>query len=141
MCNRLIYANIIWCFQAVSHRSTNHVRRRLTTTIEPQAIYSRWHGVQSYRNDRSGTLPSLKRAHIKVWPHRKRTAAANCDLCTRREGFRTVLHKIASSPSNRRRADAADQSSSRRTAESFVLFTDLPGGQLGMAEEFTEKSA
>jgi hypothetical protein len=55
------------------------------------------------------------RSYIKVRSHRKRTAAANCDLWPRREGFRTVLRKIASSPSNRRQADAADQSSSRRT--------------------------
>jgi hypothetical protein len=47
----------------------------------------------------------------------------------RREGFRTVLRKIASTPSNRRRADAADQSRSRRAADSCVVETDLPGGQ------------
>ena len=50
-----------------------------------------------------------------------------------------LLCKTASSPSNRRRADAADQSRSRRAADICVLETDLPGGQCGMAEEFTEK--
>jgi len=44
-----------------------------------------------------------------------------------------------SSPSSRRRADAADQSRSRRAADICVLETVLPGGQYGMAEEFTEK--
>jgi hypothetical protein len=33
----------------------------------------------------------------------------------------------------------ADQSRSRRAADICVLETDLPGGQYGMAEEFTEK--
>jgi len=50
-----------------------------------------------------------------------------------------VLCKTASSPSNRRRADAADQSRSRRAASICNLGTDMPGGQCGMAEEFTEK--
>ena len=59
----------------------------------------------------------------------------------RREGVRTVLCKTASSPSNRRRADAEDQSRSRRAADICVLETDLPDlpdGQYGMAEEITE---
>jgi len=76
---------------------------------------------------------------VRVRPHRERAAAAGSDLCPRREGVRTVLCKTASSPSNRRRADAADQSRSRRAADICVLETDIPGGQYGMAEEFTEK--
>jgi len=76
---------------------------------------------------------------IRVRPHRKRAAAAGSNLCPRRECFRNVLRKIASSPSNKRRADAADQSRSRRAVDSCVLETDFPGGQYGMAEEFTEK--
>jgi len=47
----------------------------------------------------------------------------------RREGVRTVLCSTTSSPSNRRRADAADESRSRRAADICVLETDLPGGQ------------
>ena len=43
------------------------------------------------------------------------------------------------SPSNRRRTDAAGQSRPRRAADICVLGTDLPDGQYGMAEEFTEK--
>ena len=35
-------------------------------------------------------------------------------------------------------ADVTDQSRSRRVSDVFVLETDLPGGQQGMAEEFTE---
>jgi len=54
-------------------------------------------------------------------------------------GSRTVLCKTASSPSNRRRADVADQSRSRWAADIRVLETNLTGGQYGMAEEFTEK--
>jgi hypothetical protein len=42
-----------------------------------------------------------------VRPHSKRAAAAGSDVCPRREGVRTVLYTIASSPSNKRRADAA----------------------------------
>jgi len=68
-----------------------------------------------------------------------RAAAAGSDLCSRREGVRTVLCKTASSPSNRRRADATDQSRSRRAADICVLETDLPGGKYGKEEEFTEK--
>ena len=77
---------------------------------------------------------------LKVRPHRKRAAAASSDLCPRREGVRTVLRvsKIASSPSNRRRADAADQSTSRGAADICVLETDLPSGQFGMEEEVSE---
>jgi len=76
---------------------------------------------------------------VRVWPHRKRAAAAGSDLCPWRKDLRTVLRKTASSPSNRRRADVADQSRSRRAADICVLETDLPGGQYRMAEEFTEK--
>jgi len=76
---------------------------------------------------------------VRVRPHRKRAAAAGSDLCPRREGVRTVICKIASSPSNRRRADASDQSRWRRAVDICVLETDLTGGQYGMAEEFTEK--
>ena len=47
--------------------------------------------------------------------------------------------KTASSPSQRRRADAADQSRSRVAADVCVFETDLPGGQYGMTEELTEK--
>ena len=47
------------------------------------------------------------------------------------------VRTIASSTSNRGRADAADQSRSRRAADICVLETGLPGGQYGMAEEFT----
>ena len=79
------------------------------------------------------------RGRFRVRPHRKLAAAAGSDLCPRREGFRNVLRKIASSPSNRRRADAADHSRSRRAADSCVLETDLPDGQYGMVEEFNEK--
>jgi hypothetical protein len=43
---------------------------------------------------------------IRVWPHRKRAAAAGSDLCPRQKGLRSVLRKTASSPSNRRQADA-----------------------------------
>jgi len=74
-----------------------------------------------------------------VRAHRKRAAAAGSDLCPRRESVRTVLCKTASSPSNIRRADAADQSRSWRAADICVLETGLPGGQYGMAGEFTEK--
>jgi len=49
--------------------------------------------------------------------------------------FRTVLHTTASSPSNRMRTAAADQSRPQRTAASCVLQTDLPCGHHGMAEE------
>ena len=49
------------------------------------------------------------RDKIQVRPHRKRAAAAGSDLFPRREGVRTLLCKIASSPSNRRLADAADR--------------------------------
>jgi len=49
--------------------------------------------------------------------------------------FRTVLHTIASSPSNRMRTAAADQSRPQRAAASCVLQTDLPCGHHGMAEE------
>jgi hypothetical protein len=76
---------------------------------------------------------------FKFQPHRKRAASADRDLCPRREGVQTVLCKTASSPSNRRRADVADQSRSRRAADTCVLERDLLGGQYGMAEEFTEK--
>jgi len=82
---------------------------------------------------------SLSEDFLRVRPHRKRAAAAGSNLCPWREGVRTVLCKIASSPSNRRQADAADQSRSRRAADICVLETDLPGRQYGMAEEFTEK--
>ena len=58
---------------------------------------------------------------FSVRPHRTGAAAADSGLCPRREGPRTVLRKIVSSPSNRRRADAADQSRSRRAADSSVL--------------------
>jgi hypothetical protein len=58
---------------------------------------------------------------IRFRPHRKRAAAAGSDLCPRREGVRTVLHKTALSPSDRRRADAADQSRSRRAADICLL--------------------
>jgi hypothetical protein len=74
-----------------------------------------------------------------VRPHRKRATAAGSDLCPRLEGFRTLLCKTASYSSNRRRTDAADQSRSWRAAGICVLETDFPGGQCGMAEEFTEK--
>jgi hypothetical protein len=67
---------------------------------------------------------------LRVWPQRKRAATAGSELCLRREGVRTVLCKIVSSLSNRRWDD---------TADICVLETDLPGGQCGMAEEFTEK--
>ena len=40
----------------------------------------------------------------RVWPHRKRPAAAGSELCPRREGLRTILRKTASSPSNRKTA-------------------------------------
>jgi len=76
---------------------------------------------------------------LRVRPHRKRAAAAGSDLCPRREGVRILLCKIASSPSNRRRADAADLSRSQRVADICVLETDLPEGQYRMAEKFTEK--
>ena len=75
---------------------------------------------------------------IKVRPHRRWAAAAGNDQCPWREGFRTVLWKIAVSPSNRRRAEATDQSRSQRAADICVLETDLPGGQDGMGEELTE---
>jgi hypothetical protein len=78
---------------------------------------------------RSLAFRSRKTPCVRALPHRTRAAATGSDLCLRREGFRTVLRKIASSPSNRRRADAADQSRSRRAADSCVLETDLPGGQ------------
>jgi hypothetical protein len=61
-------------------------------------------------------------------------------MCPGREGVRTVLCKTASFPSNKRRADAADQSRPRRAADICVLQADLPGGQYGMAEESTENS-
>ena len=76
---------------------------------------------------------------LRVRPHRTWAAAAGSGLCPRRADFRTVLHTIASSPSNRTRAAAADQSRSLRAAGSCVLQTDLPGGQHGMVEELTEK--
>jgi hypothetical protein len=76
------------------------------------------------------SMEESRLSSVKVRPHRKRAAAGGSDLCPRREGVGTVLCKIASSPSNRRRADAADI---------CVLETDLPCGQYGMAEEFTEK--
>jgi len=76
---------------------------------------------------------------LKVRPHRMWAAAVGSGLCPRRADFRTVLHMISSSLSNRRRAAAADQSRSRRAAGSCVLQTDLPGGQHSMAEELTEK--
>ena len=60
-------------------------------------------------------------------------------ICARGGKVFELLCKIASSPSNRRRADAADHSRSRRAADICVLETDLLGGQCGMAEEFTEK--
>jgi len=70
--------------------------------------------------------------HTKVWPHRRRAAVAGSDLCPRREGVRTVLCKTASSPSNRRRADKADQSRLRRATDICVLETDLSGGKYRM---------
>jgi len=76
---------------------------------------------------------------LRVRPHRKRAAAAGSDLCPRREGVGTPLCKIVSSPSNRRRANAADQSRSRRAADIFILERDLPGRQYGMAEKFNGK--
>ena len=54
-------------------------------------------------------MVSIK-SSLRVWPHRKRAAAARSDLCPRREGLRTVLRKTALSLSNRRRADVADVS-------------------------------
>ena len=75
----------------------------------------------------------------RVQPHRKRAVAAGSDLCPQREGVRTALCKITSSPSNRWRADAAEQSRSWQAAGICVLETDLPGGHYGMAEAFTEK--
>jgi len=45
----------------------------------------------------------------------------------------------ASSPSNRRRADVADQSRARLAVDICVLETDLPGGQYRTVEEFNEK--
>jgi len=50
-----------------------------------------------------------------------------------------VLCKSASSPSNRRRYDAADQSRSRRAVDICVSEIDFPGGQYGLAEGFTEE--
>jgi hypothetical protein len=80
--------------------------------------------------------PPLKHIRaVEFRSHRKRAVAAGCDLSPRPKVVRT-----ASSPSNRRRADAADQSRSRRAVDICVLETDLPGGQYGMAEEFTEKN-
>jgi len=77
-------------------------------------------------------------AGLKVRPHRKWAAAASSDMCPQREGIQIVLRKIASSPSNRRQADVADQSRSRWAVDFGVLETDLSGGQYRMAEEFTE---
>ena len=45
---------------------------------------------------------------LRVRPHRTRATAGGSDLCPRREAIRTVLCKTASSPSDRRRTDAAD---------------------------------
>jgi len=55
-------------------------------------------------------LPKLPAAdgRLRVWPHRKRAAAAGSDSCPRREGLRTVLRKTASFPWDWRRAGAAD---------------------------------
>jgi hypothetical protein len=75
---------------------------------------------------------------VKVQLHREQATVAGSDLCPRREGVRTVLRKTASSSSNRRRADAADQSRSRQAEDICVLETDLPGRQYGMAEGFIE---
>jgi hypothetical protein len=72
--------------------------------------------------------------HLKVRSQRNRPYASVSDLCLLWKGVRTLLCKTASSPSNRRRADAADQSRSRRAADIRVLETDLPGGQYGTAE-------
>ena len=63
-----------------------------------------------------GTLTQCDHLTLKVRPHRQHAAT----------------------PSNRRRADAADHPRSRRVAVICVLETDLPGGQYEMAEEFTE---
>jgi hypothetical protein len=60
-------------------------------------------------------------------------------VCPWREGVPTVLCKTGSSPSNKRRADVADQYRSQRRADICVLETDLPGRKYGMAEEFTKK--
>jgi hypothetical protein len=82
---------------------------------------------------------ALEPESLNVRPHRKRAAATGSDLCPRREGVRTVLCKKSSSPSNRTRADAVDQSTSRRAVDICVLETDFPGRLYVMAEEFTEK--
>lgn len=76
---------------------------------------------------------------VRVRPHRKQAAAAGSDLCPWWEGTRTELCKIELTPSNRRRADTADQSRLWWAVDNCVLETDQTGGQYGMAEEFTEK--
>jgi hypothetical protein len=50
---------------------------------------------------------ALSEDFLRVRSQRKRAAAAGSDLCPRREGVRTVLCMITSSPLNRKRADAA----------------------------------
>jgi hypothetical protein len=75
---------------------------------------------------------------INVRPHRKRAAAAGSNLCPRREGFELYyvrLHHPRQIEGGLKRRTSLDRGRQR----TFVFWRHLPGGQYGMAEEFTEK--
>jgi hypothetical protein len=65
---------------------------------------------QYFRAIAANEYKILQKFRIRVWPYIKRAAAAGSDLCPRQEGLQTVARKTASSPSNRRWAEAADVS-------------------------------
>lgn len=53
-----------WCSQAVTHLSTNHARRCLTSVIGREPVFSTWYGRRRMRSARQATYTVVGSVHL-----------------------------------------------------------------------------
>jgi hypothetical protein len=78
--------------------------RSISGTCAVQFKFVPVNDLKAYRESRG-----IAKHILRVWPHRKRAAAAGSDLPPRREGLRTVLRKTVSAASARHLFEGEDE--------------------------------